>query len=391
MLRHEGRALIGDLHDTVACGGLGVLDAPDGGPGTARFTCDHATGVARQAGVMTCHSPLACPVCAPKVAARRAVALIPQVEEHVAEGGTVSLVTLTVRHRRGSSLRELRRGLSKAWKGVTSGKWISALRKVGFVRGFDITWSERNGWHPHLHITLMLGAEHEDADVCEALVSRWRAALAKEGWTTTREAQHYDRADDPVKAARYAVTPAAVYESLSLATKRARGEGSGLTPFEILERAVADKAAAVEGSRWIALWREYVADTKGCKQVATSQGITLEPPEEEADEREQDAVLEAGAEALREMDARGFVAPVLDAIDDHVGDPEGMREAIRAVMAPMISRGWSIPGWNAAAGPGCMRREKDDVDRAAEAIPPMPHERVIQAARERTRARMEGA
>ncbi len=396
--RHWGRSLVHDLHNTVALCGLGVIDNADGTPGTSRFTCDHESGAVRQKGVMTCHSPLACPVCAPRVAARRARALTPQVEAHVAEGGTVSLVTLTLRHDRTASLRQMRRALAAAWARVTSGKWICKLRKAGkveFVRGFDITWSEKHGWHPHLHITLFLGEEHDDADVCEALVARWRRALTHEGWTTTREAQHYHRADDPAAAARYAVTPAAVYEALAMSMKRARGEGAGLTPFEILERAVSDKEAQeaaraagqeFEPSPWIARWREYVGETMGCRQAVTSQGLTLEPAEEDDDaEGVEDAVLEVGSEAMREMDHANLVPAVFDAMDDHVGDPEGMREAVAAVMKP-VRAWWSIPGW--AGDPRVFRTEKDDLDRRAEVVPDSPEQEGNRELRERAKARM---
>lgn len=387
--RHEGRSLIRDLHNTVALCGLGVIDNPDGSPGTSRFSCDHGSGAVRQQGVMTCHSPLACPVCAPRVAARRARALTPQVEAHVAEGGTVSLVTLTLRHDRTASLRQMRRALAAAWARVTSGKWICKLRKIGkieFVRGFDITWSEKHGWHPHLHVTLFLGGEHDNADVCEALVTRWRRALFNEGWTTTREAQHYHRADDPAAAARYAVSPAAVYEALAMSMKRARGKGAGLTPFEILERALDDKRENVEGSAWIARWREYVGETMGCRQAVTSQGLTLEleVKEEDADTVE-DTVLEVGSEALREMDASNLVPAVLDAIDDHIGDPEGMRVALAVLMKP-VRAWWSIPGW--AGNPRTFRTEKDDLDRRAEAVKNSPDEKAEQAVRDRAKARM---
>lgn len=393
--------MVSDLHSTVSLCGLGVIDNPDGTPGTARFSCDHGSGAVRQRGVMTCHSPLACPVCAPRVAARRARALTPQVEAHVAEGGTVSLVTLTLRHDRTASLRQMRRALAAAWARVTSGKWICKLRKAGkveFVRGFDITWSERHGWHPHLHVTLFLGGGHDDADVCEALVARWRRALAHEGWTITREAQHYHRADDPAAAARYAVTPAAVYESLAMAMKRARGEGAGLTPFEILERALDDKRvqeaarAAGQGfepSPWIARWREYVGETMGCRQAVTSQDLTLEPTEDDEEPEEaEDTVLEVGSDALREMDGANLVPAVLDAMDEHVGGPDGMREAVAVVMRPVRSW-WSIPGWGGDRRD--FRTEKDDLDRRAEAIPdppPTPEEAVARAVRERSRARM---
>ena len=387
LFRFKQRALVGDIHDTLACCGLGIINNPDGTPGMGQFVCDHTSGRTGHAHVMTCHSPFACPVCAPKVAARRARALAPQIVDRVALGCTVSLLTLTLRHERCNSLAEMLAALSEAWTRVTSGRWWAGLRKVdrvSFVRGYDVTWSPAHGWHPHLHGTMILGAEHDDADVCEEIVARWRAALADQGYETTREAQHYHRADNPEAAARYAVTPAAVYESLAMAMKRSRGEGAGLTPFEILERAIADREAGVEGSQWVALWREYVRATKGKRQVSTSQDLTLEPEDEE-DESEQDVVLKVGSEALREMDSAVLVPSVLHAMDDHVGDPDGMREAVAVVMRP-VRAWWSIPGW--AGDLRAFRTDKDNIDRRAGAIPDTPEEKAAQEFRERARARL---
>ncbi len=365
--------MVGDIHDTLAHCGLSIIANPDGSPGTSRFSCDHGKGSVHHRGVMTCHNPWACPVCAPNIAASRALALTPQIEQRVADGWTVSLMTLTLRHRRRSSLADMLAALSAAWAKVTSGKWFDKLRKtdlLSFVRGYDCTHSDAHGWHPHIHVTLMLGPEHEDETVCEAITARWQKALSTLGWTTTREAQDYFRADNPAAAAKYAVTPAAVYESLALAMKRSRGKGSGLTPFEILERAVADREAGVKGSRWVALWREYVSATKGKKQVVTSQDLTLDLPEQDQADDE-DVVLEVDGDALKEMDRRDLVPAVLDAMEEHIGDPEGMRLAVKVVMDVMESRDWCMPAWH-DPGRRRFRTEKDDIDREAEAIPDPP-------------------
>lgn len=379
-LRRHGRAMVVDIHDTLAHCGLGVIANPDGSPGSSRFSCDHGKGSVHHRGVMTCHNPWACPVCAPKIATRRALALTPQIEQRVADGWTVSLMTLTLRHRRRSSLADMLAGLSKAWAKVTSGRWFDKLRKVdllSFVRGYDCTYSDAHGWHPHIHVTLMLGPEHEDETVCEAITERWQEALSKLGWTTTRKSQDYFRADNPAAAAKYAVTPAAVYEALALAMKRARGEGAGTTPFEILERAAADREAGVKGSKWVALWREYVSAIKGKKQVVTSQDLTLDLPEQE--HGDEDTVLEVGGDALKEMDRRNLVPAVLDAMEERVGDPDGMRQAVKVVMDVMESRDWCMPAWHdpgrTRAGSHASREfrtEKDDIDREAEAIPDPP-------------------
>ena len=169
---------------------------------------------------------------------------------------------------------------------------------------------------------------------------------------------------------------------------------SFLTPFEILERAILDKeiqevakaaGREFEASPWIARWREYVGETMGCRQAVTSQGLTLEPvdDDEEVDGLE-DIVLETGSNGLKEMDEACLVPAVLDAIDDNIGDPDGMRTAVKAVMRD-VKAWWRIPGW--VGDPHVFRTEKDHLDRRAEAIPDPPEEVAARAIRERAAQR----
>lgn len=363
-IRRVQRPISDDLHKTLSLCGLGIISNPDGSPGTGRFMCSHENGAVHQTGFMTCHSPWACPVCSPKVAARRAMAIKPQIESRIKDGWTLTLVTLTVRHERKTSLNDMFNALSRAWGKVTSGRWWDNLKNIDdieFVRGNDVTYSERYGWHPHLHIALLLGPAHSDEDVSEEILRRWIAALKGMGWSASRQAQHFDRADDPEKAARYAVTPAAVYESLAMAMKKNRGKSAGFTPFEILERAAADHQAKVSGSKWVALWREYVAATKGKRQAVTSQGLTFEP-EASDDKTPLDEVLNCFPEVMRELDDTNTVPEVLKSINDNIGDPEGMRESLAEVMGRLKGKGWKIPEYGDDARTK-FRTELDEIDR----------------------------
>lgn len=374
--RSMQRSLIYDIHDTLHFCGTGVINNPDGSPGTSKFICDHGTGSVRHAGVMNCKSPWACPVCAPKVASKRASALAPQIERYVEDSCSVTLSTFTIRHSRKSDLNEMLELQSKAWARLTSGKWFNKLRSIGtveFVRGYDVTWSPTHGWHPHIHSTVILGLEHDDVEVCEALKARWRKAVESLGGTTSNSAQHFDRADDPAKAARYAVTPSAVYESLALSMKRARGKASGMTPFEILELAVADKVAKKQNSQWIALWREYVKCTKGKRQVVTSSGLTLKMMDEDiVDElSEEDIPLTVSGESLKEMDGLNLVPEVLAVMRENIGEPQTMREKLRPIMAMLVTRDWRIHGWDVGETKKRFRTVPDEIDR--EAFPDDPY------------------
>jgi len=66
------------------------------------------------------------------------------------------MVSLTVRHGRGQSLRALRSKLTKAYTAMTRGKpWRRFAERfgiVGSIRALEVTHGGHNGWHPHLHV-----------------------------------------------------------------------------------------------------------------------------------------------------------------------------------------------------------------------------------------------
>lgn len=303
---------------------------------------------------MSCKSPWACPVCAPKIAAGRAESLGPQMQNLMSDGGTIWLVTLTLRHKRETPLKETLDGIRKAWGTVTSGKAWKEKRdkgKIEYARGFDVTWSPANGWHPHLHLSLFLGAGHKNPeDVARWIVERWKNALEVRGYSASLQAQDFKQCDDAATAAAYAVTPAACYEALSMATKRARGQGSGATPFEILSFAAEQKIESpdvkISQKQALLLWLDYVKATKGRRQAVTSQGLHLVQDEEITDEDSSDefkeiAVLEK--EVVKELDRENKTVHLFQAVED--ARPEGIdaaREAARRFLSRCASRAWWI-------------------------------------------------
>lgn len=255
------------------------------------------------------------------------------------QGYSAWLVTLTVRHKRCDSLPDLLSALKKAWGRATSGRAWQAVRNAGgleYVRGYDVTHGEGAGWHPHLHLSLYLSPDHQDpGGVAKAFLARWRSVLARLGWDALPGAQHVVQANNPEAAAKYAVTPAACYETVALALKRSRNSRAGRTPFELLE-AAADGDARARG-----LWRDYVAATKGRRQVTTSQGVHLKPEEvEDLEEIQGQPIAELGQTALGELDRRRWSAPLLDAVEEA---PTHLRhEVAKEFLMRLDARDWAL-------------------------------------------------
>jgi hypothetical protein len=272
----------------------------------------------------------------------------------MSDGGTVWLVTLTLRHKRETPLKETLDGIRKAWGTVTSGKAWKEKRDKGrieYARGFDVTWSHNNGWHPHLHLSVFLGATHENPEsVARWLVEKWKSALEARGYSASLKAQDFKKCDDAATAAAYAVTPAACYEALSMATKRARGEGSGATPFEILSFAAGQKIESpyvkISQKQALLLWLEYVKATKGRRQAVTSQGLHLVQDEEITDEDSSDefkeiAVLEK--EVLKELDRENKTVHLFQVVENaRSAGLDAAREAARGFLLGCSSSAWWI-------------------------------------------------
>ncbi|OLM27718.1 hypothetical protein Ae717Ps2_6014c [Pseudonocardia sp. Ae717_Ps2] len=262
---------------------------PEGEPGTAGF-----------GGLATCGSVWACPVCSAKISARRSKDLEQLINWNADRGGTVALLTLTMRHHRGHSLRELRRALSAAWRHLTQSRgwkrWKTDL-DMDYVRGVEGTHTDLNGWHLHIHALLIFPTDVSaeiPALTCE-VYTRWAAGLAKKGMSAT--AEH----GIDVRVGNGAVEKMGKYIS-KLAFETAggrwkRGKRGSRTPFQILADAI-----DTGNERDVALWQEWEQGSHGMQQLVWSNGL-----------KQRCGVTEVKDEEIAEEDGGGELAGVLPA------------------------------------------------------------------------------
>ena len=265
-------------------------------------------------GVALCASPWCCPVCGPKIAVSRAVAMEPQAAALSARGWSAWLLTLTVRHSKKNSLAAMFDLFGKAWSGMTSGRSVSLYRKRSggfeYVRGYDATWSPRNGWHLHFHLVLFFGPDAGNGkDAAAWFLERWLKQVHDNDGDALPRAQDMRPAGNAAAAAAYAMTLAGVgkhtdrhpegsevvedkdgkryaaasfrsmAEATAAAAKKGRKEG-GLTSAELRAGALAGNA------RQAAAYLEFVRETKGKRAVLVSEGLTLKPEEDAAADEE---------------------------------------------------------------------------------------------------------
>jgi hypothetical protein len=235
-------------------------------------------GSAYYAGLETCGNVWRCPVCSAKIHRRRADELRGALTIWEAAGHAASLVTITVPHDLADPLSTLVAAERAAWKQITAGGSWQRLKKrlriAGHVIALEITWGDRNGWHPHYHV-LLVHDRDLDAAAIAAVHAHLHARLAascRNSGLRPPDQLHAVRIDPNISAAaagEYVAkggdwTPAEEMTRGDLKTSRAGSR----TPLQIL----ADYYETGD-TRDRDLWREYSRVTRGLAAVRWSHGL----------------------------------------------------------------------------------------------------------------------
>ena len=218
----------------------------------------------RLGGLAVCGSHL-CPVCGPRIAARRTDEVKAVLSKASGEGLHPVMLTLTARHEHGDDLA----GLLDAMKsGLRRWKQTRAYKSVkdsiaGTVSATETTHGA-SGWHPHFHLILLVRAasQREALRTVARLRAPWESALRSEGRECGRAGFR----------ATVAESAAAYVAKWDAAPEVAKGEGKkaragGRTPTQLLHDAYhGDRRAA-------ALWSEYAGAMKGKSVLRFSPGL----------------------------------------------------------------------------------------------------------------------
>jgi len=182
------------------------------------------------------------------------------------------MVTLTVAHGAGDALEELLEGVARSYSRLVSGapwaRFKGRVGMVGSVRALELTHSEKNGWHPHIHALFVV--EHED----ELMAAGWD--WLSERWATVVERQ-LGRARRPSSRRGVELTLGAHAEYVAKMGLDAR-EVAGATTKEGHEGHRSHWRLAADLARWgrprdAELWRELAQWTHGRRQLVWSRGL----------------------------------------------------------------------------------------------------------------------
>lgn len=243
-------------------------------PGSASVPVVHSRSKKRASyrNLRTCKSVWADPFCSSWITEKRRVELSAALKS---SSYTLLLLTYTMRHGYSQALRPLRDGLLKAHRSIRSGEWFqnfkAAFSWLGSIRSLEVTHGN-NGWHPHLHelVVLQRPLGGSLGIFRDKLRVRWLTQLERVG-----QGGSFDYALDVREGfgavsnyvAKFGRLPSWSLEHELVKGPVKMGKSGSRTPFQLLlDYAMGDENAGE-------LFREYVAATKGCKQLVWSPGL----------------------------------------------------------------------------------------------------------------------
>jgi hypothetical protein len=214
------------------------------------------------------------------------------------------MITLTVRHRRGMALADLRGVEQDAWRNVRQGAPWARLKKrhgiLGTITAPEVTWSREFGWHFHMHIAVPCLTTPEGAlEVGAWIIDRYIRYIRQAGYDALSQGQDVTLPRSPGDAAKYLAKGVKGNQDISweiagAANKRARGES--LHPFDILEASPGD-------ARMADLFREYAVAMKGARSCVISAALAKKLGLDEADDIEEPAVEQQDETPIGELPA----------------------------------------------------------------------------------------
>lgn len=311
------------------------------------------------AGLQSCGSVWACPVCAAKVAAHRSEEVGGALKTHLDQGKSIVFVTLTVRHHRGQALSEVWDVVSKSWAAVhRTGAWRGTKRSIGdkerfgirgWVRAVEVTHGQA-GWHVHTHVAVLVNREltSDERDTLGArMFDRWSRACVRAGFEAPTEKHGLDiRQVSPGAGAAQAIGRYLVKTGLEGlageitggAAKKARG--GNRAPFQVLADIKTARDAGEDFEGDLRIWREWEQGSHGRRQISWSGGLRddlrlgAELSDREIAEEEKDGYLVGAIPSEHWKKARIDIAMRCDLFREveRARTPEQAATAVRVVL-----------------------------------------------------------
>lgn len=228
-------------------------------------------------GLMVCGSVWTCPPCAAKISERRKNEIQSATDLFKSAGGHLYMITLTFSHTRQDDLDVLMSRLSDARMRLRRMRAYGVLKRelgyVGDIRTLEVTFGDKNGFHPHEH-SLWLTAYQFTARKLESFKNRlfvlWERACLAAGLAAPNRKRGVD-VRHAMSAAEYLAkfgreSTWGVASELSKQHIKS-GRASSMTPFDLLRSYQAGNTE--HGNRFIV----YANAFFGKRQIIWSRGL----------------------------------------------------------------------------------------------------------------------
>jgi hypothetical protein len=230
------------------------------------------------AGLATCGSVWACPVCTALIQEGRRSEIAQAIDWAYANAFQPVLITLTFPHKHWQSLAELIEGQSRALRLLRVGspwqRFKNSVDYQGHIRSLELTHGT-NGWHPHTHELFFVSSAAEAEQIRLQVTDMWLSACARAGLVDIDDAERVR--DFRVFAVDVRGNCSAsdylakqddsrhwgVDRELAKASTKA-GRAKGQHPFGLL--AIAAEGGKQAGAKYL----EYIAAMKGRRQLVWS-------------------------------------------------------------------------------------------------------------------------
>lgn len=256
----------------------------------ATIVHDRTHGTAYVRNLHQCHNAWACPVCSEKNSREREREIL-DLEEYCSKNGYfLAMATLTVRHKKSDKVAILIDDMLKSVRAFWSGKWATKFKKnwgfIGHVRSLEVTYSDKNGFHPHLHYLLILKDRPSDLQLeqlQDVFFERWSDVCAKQDNAVSPSGFCLEAAERGTYVTKWGI-------SAELTKHQYKNDSKTMNIWSLLASSVDN---AEHGEKWI----EFYGAVKKRAQIMWSPGLKklvedfIEQQEEDTD-LENDDVLE---------------------------------------------------------------------------------------------------
>lgn len=254
-----------------------------------------------------CGSVWTCPVCAKKVSAKKKDFVANAVKAANKKGLRVAMLTLTIPHYQGDALKDLLDKLKKAknylFTNRNSREWFEEQFPIfGEITATEVKYSDRNGFHPHLHILLFLDREYLPEDIQrieDEIYEFWAEKCVKRGLGKPSRKHGVDlkmEKTDGQTFASYIAKWGLASELTQSHMKVGKRNTHSLTMWEVLELS---QMEASTKDKYSHIFKTYAKAFKGTRQIRPSNGLAkklgmdeLEDDEKLANEAEPESTPE---------------------------------------------------------------------------------------------------